>query len=42
MTGFLEKEDNWGRPVDVIQLQDGSLLVSDDNAGAIYRITYKK
>lgn len=30
----------WGRPVDVLQLPDGSLLVSDDHAGAIYRITY--
>jgi glucose/arabinose dehydrogenase len=29
-----------GRPVDVQQLQDGSLLVSDDYAGAIYRISY--
>lgn len=29
-----------GRPVDVQQLQDGSLLVSDDFAGAIYRISY--
>lgn len=29
-----------GRPVDVAELPDGSLLVSDDHAGAIYRITY--
>jgi glucose/arabinose dehydrogenase len=29
-----------GRPVDVANLPDGSLLVSDDFAGAIYRITY--
>jgi glucose/arabinose dehydrogenase len=29
-----------GRPVDVQMLQDGSLLVSDDYAGAIYRISY--
>lgn len=29
-----------GRPVDVAQLPDGSLLVSDDYAGAIYRISY--
>ncbi|MDX2108543.1 MAG: PQQ-dependent sugar dehydrogenase [Candidatus Melainabacteria bacterium] len=42
MSGFLQKEENWGRPVDVIQLKDGSMLVSDDFAGAIYRITYKK
>ncbi len=32
--------DNWGRPVDVEVLPDGSMLVSDDAAGAIYRITY--
>jgi glucose/arabinose dehydrogenase len=31
----------WGRPVDVATLRDGSLLVSDDTAGAVYRITYK-
>ena len=29
-----------GRPVDVAELKDGSLLVSDDFAGAIYRIKY--
>ena len=30
-----------GRPVDVQQYFDGSLLVSDDKAGVIYRITYE-
>jgi glucose/arabinose dehydrogenase len=30
----------WGRPADVLPMPDGSLLVSDDYAGAIYRITY--
>jgi glucose/arabinose dehydrogenase len=30
----------WGRPADVLELPDGSLLVSDDEAGAIYRISY--
>jgi glucose/arabinose dehydrogenase len=29
-----------GRPVDVQELPDGSLLVSDDKAGRIYRIAY--
>lgn len=29
-----------GRPVDVAMMKDGSLLVSDDYAGAIYRISY--
>jgi glucose/arabinose dehydrogenase len=32
----------WGRPVDLLILPDGSLLVSDDKAGVIYRITYSK
>ena len=30
----------WGRPVDILQLKDGSLLVSDDLAGAIYRASF--
>ena len=41
--GWLDDKDNvWGRPVDVLVLADGSLLVSDDTANAIYRISYKK
>jgi glucose/arabinose dehydrogenase len=32
----------WGRPVDVLILTDGAMLVSDDVAGVIYRISYKK
>jgi glucose/arabinose dehydrogenase len=42
--GFLDvgADSAWGRPVDVQQLPDGSLLVSDDHADAIYRITYTK
>jgi glucose/arabinose dehydrogenase len=39
--GWLEPSGRYlGRPVDVQQLRDGSLLVSDDFAGAVYRITY--
>ena len=38
--GWLEGERAWGRPVDVEVLPDGSLLVSDDYAGAIYRISH--
>jgi glucose/arabinose dehydrogenase len=38
--GWLQGESAWGRPVDVQTLPDGSLLVSDDAAGAIYRIAY--
>jgi glucose/arabinose dehydrogenase len=30
----------WGRPVDVLQLKDGSLLISDDKSGTIYRVKY--
>lgn len=38
--GWLQGERAWGRPVDVLNMPDGSLLVSDDGAGAIYRISY--
>jgi glucose/arabinose dehydrogenase len=31
----------WGRPVDVLTMPDGALLVSDDKADAVYRISYK-
>lgn len=41
VTGFMQNERAWGRPVDVLVLPDGSLLVSDDLAGAVYRITYR-
>lgn len=40
--GWLGKESSWGRPVDLLVLPDGSMLVSDDHAGAIYRIAYQK
>jgi glucose/arabinose dehydrogenase len=41
--GWLDENGEYlGRPVDVAQLRDGSLLVSDDLAGAIYRIWYEK
>ena len=40
-SGWLQGDDAWGRPNDILQLPDGSLLVSDDKAGAIYRISYK-
>lgn len=41
--GFLQPGDKVnGRPVDCIVAEDGSLLVSDDYASVIYRITYKK
>ena len=39
--GWLQDGEAWGRPVDVLQLPDGSLLVSDDYQDAIYRIYYE-
>ncbi len=39
--GWLENGKAWGRPVALLQLPDGSLLLSDDRAGVIYRITYE-
>lgn len=41
-TGWLQGESAWGRPSDLLVLPDGSLLVADDLAGAIYRITYRQ
>lgn len=39
--GWLRPDgSNWGRPVDVVTARDGSLLVSDDGGGRIYRIFY--
>ena len=45
LTGFNESQDSykfWGRPAYVAQLPDGSLLISDEQVGAIYRISYQK
>ncbi len=39
-TGFHRGNDVYGRPVDLLLLEDGSFLVSDDQAGAIYRLSY--
>jgi glucose/arabinose dehydrogenase len=39
-SGWLRDGKQWGRPADVMQLADGSLLVSDDMANVIYRIAY--
>ncbi|WP_431635111.1 PQQ-dependent sugar dehydrogenase [Dyella sp. KULCS107] len=41
VTGFMRDEKAWGRPADVQMLPDGSLLISDDLAGAVYRVTYR-
>ena len=41
--GFLNKSTNiaWGRPVDILVLEDGSILISDDKSGTIYRMSYQ-
>src|SRR6266850_1400100 len=39
--GWLQGSRAWGRPADVLVMPDGALLVSDDQAGVIYRIAYK-
>ncbi len=41
ITGWLEGERQWGRPVDVLAAPDGSLLVSDDQQGAIYQVRWQ-
>lgn len=42
LTGFKQGETVWRRPVDVQPLPDGSVLVSDNLLGAIYRVTYRE
>jgi glucose/arabinose dehydrogenase len=39
--GWLKGEKVSGRPVDLLILPDGSMLVSDDHAGIVYRIYYE-
>ena len=41
--GWLDEDEQeaWGRPVDVLILEDGSMLISDDYANAIYRVYYE-
>ena len=40
VTGWLDKNGAWGRPVDVVLGPDGAIYVSDDRAGMVYRIRY--
>ena len=46
LEGFLENDRGdppmWGRPTDVLQMKDGSILLSDDYNGVVYRISYAK
>jgi glucose/arabinose dehydrogenase len=40
ITGFLDNNNYVGRPVDLLVMKDGSLLISDDYNGAVYRVSY--
>jgi glucose/arabinose dehydrogenase len=42
LEGFLDNNQPWGRPNYTVQMKDGSMLLSDDYAGAIYRISYSR
>ena len=41
ITGWLQNEKDWGRPVSPFVMSDGSMLISDDKYDAIYRVKYK-
>lgn len=40
--GWLQDNEAWGRPVDILIITDGAMLVTDDMAGLIYRISYNQ
>ena len=40
--GWLQGQEQWGRPVYTTQMKDGSVLITDDYAGAIFRVSYSK
>ena len=40
--GWMRDERAWGRPVDLLVMPDGALLISDDQAGVVYRVTYSR
>jgi glucose/arabinose dehydrogenase len=43
LTGFvINDSDVWGRPVGVAVAQDGSLMVSEDGNGSIWRVSYRR
>jgi glucose/arabinose dehydrogenase len=39
--GWLQGQSAWGRPADVLVMPDGALLISDDQAGVVYRVAYR-
>ena len=41
ISGWLDGQDHWGRPVDILNMPDESFLISDDMANVIYRITFE-
>ncbi|HEU5119250.1 MAG TPA: sorbosone dehydrogenase family protein, partial [Isosphaeraceae bacterium] len=42
LVGFVTRDgDVWGRPVGVAVAEDGSLMVTDDGSGTVWRVTYK-
>jgi glucose/arabinose dehydrogenase len=45
LTGWMlgeDKKEVWGRPVGLLELEDGSLLVTDDAARKVWRVAYRK
>jgi len=42
ITGWLNAGSAWGRPVDIVVGPDGAAYISDDRAGMIYRVVYRK
>ena len=42
ISGWLDGQDHWGRPVDILNMPDGSLLISDDMANVVYRVVYNQ
>ena len=41
ITGWHDGRRAWGRPVDILVGRDGAMYVSDDEAGAVYRVTFE-
>lgn len=39
--GWLQDNVAWGRPVDILNLPDGSILISDDHGNVVYRVSYQ-